>query len=177
MENEKNNIIEKSNKKEKEEKETSLSQISELNNKIKILEEEKQKALNENNNKENEINEKNKNIEEIKKDLSIKETTIESLNKIVSEIEEKKKEKIPLIFELDKNLMGENAPKRQFLVKDQRNKRFIQIVSKLFKKYPVLHHLNVKHFINKSTSEKIDYYENAKGNNLSDNSTVIMVLE
>ena len=144
---------------------------------MKKLEEEKLKALNENNNKENEIKEKNKNIEELNKNLSLKSEENERLNKIVSEIEEKKKQKISLIFELDKTLMGMKGQKKQFIIKEKRNKRLIQIISTLFTKYPLLKLLNVKWFENKSDSKRIDYYENPKGNNLEDNSVISIVLD
>ena len=144
---------------------------------VKKLEEEKQNSLKENNNKENEIKEKNSKIEELNKNLSIKSDENERLNKIVSEIEEKKKQKISLIFELDKTLMGMNGQKKQFIIKEKRNKRFIQIINTLFIKYPLLKLLNVKWFENKSDSKRIDYYENPKGNNLEDNSVISIVLD
>ena len=144
---------------------------------VKKLEEEKQNSLKENNNKENEIKEKNSKIEELNKNLSIKSDENERLNKIVSEIEEKKKQKISLIFELDKTLMGMKGQKKQFIIKEKRNKRLIQIINTLFTKYPLLKFLNVKWFENKSDSKRIDYYENPKGNNLEDNSVISIVLD
>ena len=73
--------------------------------------------------------------------------------------------------------MGMKGQKKQFIIKEKRNKRFIQIINTLFTKYPLLKLLNVKYFENKTDSKRIDYYENPQGNNLTDNSVISIILD
>ena len=134
----------------------SISQINDLNRKIKSLEDEKQKY---------------------KKNISEYQSKIESLNKLISDKDGKNNDKISLIFELDKTLMGMKGEKKQFIIKDKRDKKLIQIINKLFIKYPLLKILNIKSFENKNESKKINYYGNAKENNLNDNSIISINLE
>ena len=128
--------------------------------------------LDENTKKESEILEKNKNLEEFLKKTEDYEKQIESLNKIISENEEKKKEKISLIFEIDKLLTNKEEKKKQFILEEKRNKKFIQILNSLFIHYPLLKHINIKSFENKSDSSRINYYSTPSDNNLNDNSIV-----
>ena len=48
--------------------------------------------------------------------------------------------------------------KKQFIIKEKRNKRFIQIINTLFTKYPLLKLLKVKYFENKTDSKRIRNY-------------------
>ncbi len=73
--------------------------------------------------------------------------------------------------------MGMKGEKKQFIIKDKRDKKLIQIINKLFIKYPLLKILNIKSFENKNESKKINYYGNAKENNLNDNSIISINLE
>ena len=161
----------------KEEQQKSNIKINELINKIKVLEEDKKTILNENNNKENIIIESNKYIEEYKMKIKENENKIENLNQIVSKIEEKKNQKISLIFELDKSLFGIAGQKKQFIIKEKRNKKLIQIIFTLFNKYPFLKNINIKSFENKKTGNKIYYYGDPKENNLEDNNIISINLE
>ena len=163
--------MEKKQKLEIEEKE------KKLNEKLKLLENENQKALEENTNNKNVILEKEKNIEKMQKISEDYEKQIQSLNKIIAENEEKKKEKISLIFELDKLLSNKEEKKAQFIIEEKRNKKFIQIINSLFVHYPLLKHINIKSFENKNDSSKINYYSTPTDNNLNDNSIVSIKLD
>ena len=148
-----------------------------LNEKLKLLENENQKALEENTNNKNLISEKEKNIEKMQKISEDYEKQIQSLNKIIAKNEEKKKEKISLIFELDKLLSNKEEKKAQFIIEEKRNKKFIQIINSLFVHYPLLKHINIKSFENKNDSSKINYYSTPTDNNLNDNSIVSIKLD
>jgi len=115
-------------------------------------------------------------LEELQKKVEEYEKQIESLNKVISENEEKKKEKISLIFEVDK-LLSNNEKNTQFVIEDKRNKKFIQIVNSLFAQYPSLKNINIKSFENKTDSSKINYYSTPNENNLDDNSIVSIKIE
>ena len=92
-------------------------------------------------------------------------------------MKQKKKEKISLIFELDKILTNKEEKKAQFIIEEKRNKKFIQIINSLYIHYPLLKHINIKSFENKNDSSKINYYSTPNDNNLNDNSIVSIKLD
>ena len=156
-----------------------------MNEEIKQLEEEKEKFIEEKNQKEKEANEEREKEEKERKENEEREKMekenyekqIESLNKIISENEEKKKEKISLIFEVDKLLTNKQEKSTQFVIEEKRNKKFIQIVNSLFNHYPLLKRIKIKSFENKSNSSQINYYSTPNDNNLNDNSIVSIKLD
>ena len=156
LEQEKQNIIEEYTKKVEEEKEKGEKELQEHDMFRKKTEEEAKKNSEEK--------------ERLQKEIEEKE-------KIIYENEEKKKEKISLIFEVDKFLANKQEKTTQFVIEEKRNKKFIQIVNSLFNHYPLLKHIKIKSFENKSDSSQINYYSTPNDNNLNDNSIVSIKLD
>ena len=150
--------------KEKEEKERLEQEEKERKEKEKLEQEEKIR-------KEKEENERKEKL----KQEEIEKKKEEELEKAETKIENP--QNISLIFELEKYFINKEGNPTQFLLEENKEKIFIQIINSLFKKYPCLNLIGIKSFENKENNNKIDYYSNVIENNLNDKSIIVIKLE
>ena len=75
---------------------------------------------------------------------------------------------------MDKLFLNKDGNPTQFILEEDKEKLFIQIVNSLFNNYPCLNSIKIKSFENKSNNGKINYYSNINDNNLNDNSIILI---
>ena len=168
---------EEKERKEKEEKEKEEKERKEREEKERKEKEEKEKEEKER--KEKEERETREREEKIRREKEEKERREkEKEEKIMDNLNvDNNTDKFSLIFELDKYFLNKEGNKTQFVLKENKNKVFIQIVNSLLKHYPCLNSIKIKSFENKINNNKINYYSKLTDINLVDNSIISIKLD
>ena len=161
---------EEKERKEREEKERKEKEEKERKEKEE-KEEKERREREEKERREKEEKERREKEEKERREKEKQEKIMDNLN-VDNNIDS-----FSLIFELDKYFLNKEGNKTQFVLKENKNKVFIQIVHSLLKHYPCLNSIQIKSFENKANNNKINYYSKLTDMNLVDNSIITIKLD